>query len=337
MHLSLLVPAPFTTVSGGYEYDRRIVAGLRAAGHQVDVVEIAAGADAAAALAAVPLSSRPVIDGLLLPEFHIAADLLAQREAVGLIHHPVSLETGLDPAEAVRLGDVERALFARLPRLIATSPRTGQQLTDDYGVPAERVRVVTPGTDDLPRSSGSAAGCALLSVATLLPRKGHDVLLRALARLTDLEWTLTIVGNDTRDAACATALRDLTMQLGLDARVRFTGEQTGAALDALWQAADIFSLATWWEGYGMVVAEALKRGLPVAVTSGGAAAALMTSDAGIVCPPGDVEQLSKALRRMIFDRALRTDMAQAAWSLGQALPGWAAQAADFAKALDMSA
>jgi glycosyltransferase involved in cell wall biosynthesis len=103
-------------------------------------------------------------------------------------------------------------------------------------------------------------------------------------------------------------------------------------LEALWQSADLFALATWHEGYGMAIAEALKRGVPVAVTDGGAAGALVQPEAGVVCPVGDRDQLSKSLRRLIFSAALRREMADAAWKIGQALPTWQTQAERFAAA-----
>jgi glycosyltransferase involved in cell wall biosynthesis len=115
--------------------------------------------------------------------------------------------------------------------------------------------------------------------------------------------------------------------------VTFQGEMSGAPLAELWLHADIFALATHYEGYGMVVAEALKRGLPVAVCGGGAAGALITAETGVICPPGDVDQLSKSLRRLIFDTRLRASLADAAWIFGQTLPDWQAQADDFAAAL----
>ena len=125
-----------------------------------------------------------------------------------------------------------------------------------------------------------------------MPRKGHDVLLRALARLLDLDWHLTIAGG-ARDAVHANSLRALAEELKIAQRVTFAGEVQGDALEALWQRADFFALATHYEGYGMAVAEALKRGLPVVVTSGGAAGALVSPHAGVVCNPGDMVTISK--------------------------------------------
>lgn len=340
--LHLLVPAPFDLISGGYIYDRRIVAGLRAAGHEVTVAELhgrfplpdaEAIATAGQALDAVPEGAVAVIDGLALPALHGRLDTLATRGCVGLIHHPTCLETGLPPVEAAALGAIERAMFPRLTRCIVTSPWTAGNLVADFGVERARIAEVVPGTEPAPRSIGLGDGvCRVLSIGTLIPRKGHDVLLRAMARLFDLDWHLTIAGAPDRDVACAQGLVALAEELGITQRVTFLGELSGAPLAALWMATDIFALATHFEGYGMVVAEALKRGLPVAVCDGGAAGALVTPDCGAVCPVGDVAQLSKSLRRMIFDTTLRGSLAEAAWAAGQALPDWPEQARAFAAA-----
>ena len=335
-HISLFVPAPFDQVSGGYGYDRRMVAELRAGGHPVSVVELAGAfplADdvardaACAAWDRLADATRPVIDGLALPAFAGMEDALAARGAIGLIHHPTALETGVAEAQRESLRGMEQRLYRRLHRLIVTSELTAERLVADFGVDRARIGVVMPGTDDAPRCKGSGGpGCEILSIGTLVPRKGHDVLLRALARLFDLDWHLTIAGSPRRDPAHADGLVALTEELGIAQRVHFAGEVTGDALEALWRGTDLFALATWFEGYGMAVAEALKRGLPVAVCSGGAAAALVEPEAGVVCEPGDQVQLSKALRRLIFSPSLRTEMGEVAWQIGQKLPHWDTQA-----------
>jgi glycosyltransferase involved in cell wall biosynthesis len=342
MRIALFVPAPFDTVSGGYNYDRAIVAGLRARGHAVDVLELdgihplpddAALASARQAWARLADAAVPVIDGLCLPAFAPLADALVARRAVGLIHHPTALEPGHDDATHAALRATERHLMPLLARAIVTSGATGARLVSDFGVAQERVAVVEPGTAPAPRSPGSdGSGCAILSVGVITQRKGHDVLLRALARLADLEWTLTIAGAP-RDPVHAHALTVLADDLGIAPRVAFAGEVVDDALETLWQGADLFALATHFEGYGMAIAEALKRGLPVATTSGGAAGALVTPASGIVVPPGDDAALARALRRVIFDGPLRAEMADAAWQIGQGLPDWPVQAEVFAAAL----
>jgi glycosyltransferase involved in cell wall biosynthesis len=343
MRLALLVPAPFDAVSGGYNYDRRIVAGLRALGHEVSVVELAgrhplpddaAEASAAEALASLPDGVTPILDGLGLPAFAPLVDALAARGAIGLIHHPTALETGFSDEAREALRAREKLLFPRLARLIATSPLTARRLPEEFGAEAARIGVVEPGTDPAPRARGSGGpGCAILAVGVIAPRKGHDVLLRALARLTDLDWSLTIAGG-VRDHVHADGLAALVEQTGLTARVRFAGELSTAALDALYDRADLFALASHWEGYGMAVAEAMARGLPCAITSGGALAELLPKAAGVIAAPGEAELLSRAMRRPIYDVALRCEMAEASWQAGQALPRWDDRAAAFAAELE---
>lgn len=343
MHLSLIVPAPFDTLSGGYIYDRRMLEGLRAAGHVVEVAELSgaypltdnAARDAALqAWRALAADTRPIIDGLALPAFTDLAHELASRGTVGLIHHPTALETGHSEQDRLALREAERRLMPLLARVIVTSEPTAERLAADFGVQPERITVVVPGTAEAPRSTGSeSSSCHVLSVGTLVPRKGHDVLLRALARLFDLEWRLTIAGSAERDPVHARSLGALAEELGIANRVRFAGEASDTELDALWREADLFALATYWEGYGMAVAEALKRGLPVAVTAGGAAASLLPIEAGVVCPSGDHEGLSRAMRRLIFSPALRREMAEAAWQAGRKLPSWETQAQAFVAAL----
>ena len=275
----------------------------------------------------------PVIDGLALPALAAQADTFAARHAVGLIHHPTCLETGIDSDMAGDLRALEVALFPQLPRVIVTSPYTADCLANDFAVGRDRIHEIVPGTEAAPRSTGLGDGvCRVLSIGTLIPRKGHDVLLRAMAKLFDLDWHLTIAGSAGRDPVHAQTLFALAEELEITQRVTFLGELSGAPLAELWHQSDVFALATHFEGYGMVIAEALMRGLPIAVCDGGAAGDLVSAEAGVVCPTGDVVQLSKALRRVIFDAPLRQAMAEAAWQAGQALPDWPAQAAAFAAA-----
>jgi glycosyltransferase involved in cell wall biosynthesis len=335
MDICLIVPGPLATVSGGHHYDRRMAGGLRALGHDVRVVELdgrlpdpdqAAIYAARTIWAALPAESVKLIDGLALPAFAG----LPLHQVTALIHHPASFETGVPEETGQRLHATETAMFRDLPRLIVTSDQTAERLVREFGRPLDRITVITPGIDDLPRCHGSAgSACQIVSVGALIPRKGHDVLLRALGRLFDLEWELTIAGSADRDPVHANGLRALAEELGIARRVHFTSDVT----EALWAGADLFALTSYFEGYGVAIAEAMRRGLPVAVTNVGAVPTLVGPEAGVVCAPGDVEQMSKALRRLIFDRSLLHDLAEVAWQSGQSLPSWNEQAERLAAAL----
>ena len=292
MHVTLIVPAPFATVSGGYAYDRRVVAGLREAGHTVDVTELAGTypladetARAAARTACDSIAQyRANHRGLALPAFVGLDDALTVRDAVGLIHHPTALETGFNETDRTALLRVEKRLLSRLARIIVTSeslPNGWSWISASIAIasglwcPARTMR----------RAAGAPADRRAVSLDRRTgPRKGHDLLLRALTRLFDLDWQLTIVGSAERDPVHAGTLARWPSSSALrNGGLRRRGD--GAALAELWRGVELFALATHWEGYGMVVAEALKRGVPVAVSAGGAAGSLVTAESGVVCPP----------------------------------------------------
>lgn len=339
MRLALFVPGPLDTISGGYLYDRRLVEGLRGLGHAVRVVELggacpmpdeAARNAARGGLSGLSAGEAPLIDGLALPAFAGMEAELHARGAVALIHHPTSLEAG--PHKAA-LAAIERPLFAACGRLVATSRYTAQALPA-LGAEAARIGVVEPGTDPAARSTGSGGpGARILAVGALIPRKGHDVLLRALARLTDLEWTLRIAG-PVADPVHARSLTALADELGLTQRVEFLGAIDAAALEAEYASADIFALATWFEGFGMAAAEAQARGIPLALCTGGAIADMVGPGAAILAPPGDSNSLSRGMRRPIIDAELRAQMAEASWKAGQSLPRWEDRATRFVAELE---
>jgi glycosyltransferase involved in cell wall biosynthesis len=335
MHVCLIVPGPIATLSGGHTFDRRMAERLSALGHTVEVIELAGrlpDPDQAAIYAArttwsaLAPDSVKLIDGLALPAF----DGLPLNRVTAVIHHPASMETGVPDDVAQRLHSTEASMFQALPRLVTTSEQTAARLTKDFAAPPDRLSVIVPGIDALPRSVGSSgSGCNILSVGALIPRKGHDFLMRSIARLFDLNWRLTIAGSAERDNVHAKGLLALAEALDIAQRVRFVEDVS----EALWAETDLFALGSYFEGYGVAIAEAMRRGIAVAVTNVGTVPTLVEPEAGIVCAPGDIEQYSKALRRMIFDHDLRRDMAQVAWDAGQALPSWDEQAERLAAVL----
>jgi glycosyltransferase involved in cell wall biosynthesis len=162
----------------------------------------------------------------------------------------------------------------------------------------------------------------LLSIATVHAGKGHELLVRALASVTTRNWRLTIAGSLDRDRASAERLRAAVAAAELEDHVSLTGEADAACVAALYDDADAFVLATLKESYGMAVAEALARGLPIVSTTTGAIPSLVGDDAGILVPPGDINALTRALSRVIDDEPLRRRLAEGARRVRDRLPSW---------------
>lgn len=337
--LVFLVPGDPASRTGGYGYDRALVAGLRAAGWTVDLPALdatfpwpddSALQRAAQVVEATADGTLVVADGLAFG----ALPALAERHAtrlrwVALVHHPLALETGLDDAQRHHLFDSERRALAVAHRVVVTSAATARALAP-YGVPAARLRVVPPGTAAAPLAAGSAgAGPSLLCVATLTARKGHAVLVEALAGLAGRAWTLHCVGSTTRDAVTADAVCRLIERHGLAGRVRLHGEVPDTTLQALYARADLAVLASYFEGYGMALAEALAHGLPVVSTTAGAIPDTVPATAGVLVPPGDVAALREALRTLLDEPARRAQLAAGARAARATLPTWPQAVAAF--------
>ena len=345
MTVTFFVPGSFPVTTGAIVFDTRIADELRSLGHDVTIIPVAGAhpmPDAAARASAAELwqahqprasADSVVIDGFCLYAFDGLEQSLHAAGAIGMVHHPMYLEPQLPQAERDAFLAIEQRIFSMLRRIVVPSQTIGSHLTT-LGLPPGAVEVITPGIPDAARSTGSGGHkCHLLAIGSLIPRKGHDTILRALAGLLDLDWTLTICGDSEIDPDHAAALRALAHTLGLGDRVVFAGACAPASLEALWQTADIFISGSCFEGYGMAVAEAVRRGLPLAVTKGAGTAEVIPLAGSVIVEPGDHVQLSKGLRRLIFSEPLRRNLAEAAWQAGRVFPTWADQGRRFADLL----
>ncbi|HRJ70392.1 MAG TPA: glycosyltransferase, partial [Beijerinckiaceae bacterium] len=163
----------------------------------------------------------------------------------------------------------------------------------------------------------------LLAVGSIIPRKAYDVMISGLTLLTDLRWRLDIVGATQHAPEAVAALRRQITGAGLEDRVRLCGPLGAEALADAYTGADLFVMTSLYEGYGMVIAEAMARGLPIVAAAGGAIADTLPDEAGIKVPPGDAAAFASGLRRLIVDSDLRQRYAERSWQAGQSLPGWA--------------
>lgn len=335
--LALVLPGDPLTATGGYEYDRRMLEGLRTLGWTTQVCALDSSFPMPTALAltgahkqlsALPTDSLVIIDGLALGAMPDVVHAHAERlRMVGLVHHPLAAETGLSPELAAQFFDSERRALQAMRRVVVTSESTRRALAA-YGVTAHRIAVIEPGVDQLKdpeideRLSDPSTSVRMLCVATITARKGHDLLVDALTDLNDLNWTLTCVGDLERSPATVRALRMRIEAAGQEHRIVLTGELDETSLHQQFRSADIFVLATRFEGYGMVIAQALTHGLPIVSTRTGAIAELVPPEAGLLVEPGDGVALREALSRVLSDPDLRKRLAVGARAVGAKLPSW---------------
>jgi glycosyltransferase involved in cell wall biosynthesis len=340
---AVVVPGRFDARTGGSIYDRRIADGLRARGWIVDRRELSdtfprptpTDLDAAArTLASLADGAVVIIDGLA---FGAMPDVVLREASrlrlVALVHLPLALEIGLDPVEADRLRCCERRALAAASLVIATGKTTIDALADS-GVTRDRITLVEPGTDRAPLAHGSGSATVhLLCVAAVTAGKGHDVLIGALASIPHRNWTLVCVGSLTRQPRVSARVRELVGDRRLTDRVLFAGELDQDDLASAYDRADLFVLATRRETYGMAVAEALARGLPIVSTTTGAIPDLV-GDAGLLVAPGDEAAFARALEDAIGDPARRERLATNARVRRDRLPTWDAAARQMAAAID---
>lgn len=319
--------------SGGNVYDRRVSDAL-----QLDVISVAGSwpqPDAAArealarSLQALPDGDVVLVDGLVACGVPDVVEPAAKRLNLGvLVHAPLGDDAGLEPSVAADLDRRERETLAVARAVVATSRTAARQLAERHGL--ARVDVAPPGVDPAPLTPGSSSGSRLLCVGAVSRRKGQDVLVEALAQVSELPWSLRCAG-PLRDGPFADRMRERIELRGLGDRIQLMGPLHGAQLHATYAAADLLVLPSRAETYGMVLTEALARGIPVLASDiGGVHEAVGVSpdgsSPGVLVPPGDATTLARELRRWLTEPAHRARLRSSARARRSTLQPWAATA-----------
>lgn len=325
------VPGDLRSPTGGYAYDRRVMERLPDFG--VSVVHLPlpgsfpnpAEADVAETIRAIADRQKPsvlVVDGLAYGAFTPPMLESLDGRVIALVHHPLFLETGLPHARKVELRDSETAALNRADHIIVTSRATKRILTEHLSLSPNKMTVAEPGTDPAGRATGTGVPLQILSVGAVLPRKGYDVLVEALAKITDIDWRMTIAGALDRHPSAVETLRAAIDGHNLQNRIKLAGKVVPATLERFYESADLFVSASLFEGYGMVLAEAMARGLPIVTATGGAAGDTAGQAVALHVEAGNADELAAALRRALTDKKLRDQLADAAWDAGRTLPTW---------------
>ncbi|WP_299818004.1 glycosyltransferase family 4 protein [uncultured Jannaschia sp.] len=340
MRAVFAIPGDMDRRTGGFIYEATVLRTLRALGHDIAHLRLPDGfpdptpaevAETLHLLGRVPADVPVLLDGFVPGTVDPGGLARLAAPLVPIIHHPLGLETGLAPDRAAFLRANEAASLRHAARIVVPSPHTARILSTEFGVPAARIAVAPPGFEMPEGPRRPATPPLILSVGLLAERKGHDVLVAALARIADLDWQARIVGA-VHDPAVADALVAQVRAAGLSDRIGFAGELDTAALRGVWAQASIFALATRYEGYGIAFGEAMGWGLPIVSCAAGAVPDTV-GEAGLLVPPGDPDAFAGALRRLLTDAATRDAFSAASARAGAALPRWSDTAREVAAAV----
>ncbi|MEN9935322.1 MAG: hypothetical protein RLZZ387_1901 [Chloroflexota bacterium] len=243
---------------------------------------------------------------------------------------------GAEERETQERVAIERRLMDEVDAVVAATPLDKAQMVWHYGADASRIRVAPCGVDLRrfhPRDMAAARAALdlpapphklVLLVGRIEPLKGIDALIEATGLLLQRrpEWrgqlTALVVGGGgegerSRWNTEQRRLDALRAEMGLQDAVRFLGARTQEQLPQLYAAADVTTMPSHYESFGMAALEGLASGRPVVATSAGGPAFIVEDGvSGLLTPPNDSEALADRLERVLADDELRAEMGQAA-------------------------
>ncbi|SNC68169.1 Glycosyltransferase involved in cell wall bisynthesis [Marinobacter sp. es.048] len=345
--VEFLVPGDPEQNTGGYRYVRKLVEALC----EVGVVARVSGLpgqfprpDKVARnamdqkLASLPDGTSVLLDGLAMGGLPGIVEKHSQRlNLLALVHHPLADETGIGEADRQWFFDSEKRALGFVKGVITTSRHTADRLAD-YDVPAEAIRIAEPGVsraknpkvrNETPENNGPH----ILCVAHLSPRKAQHQLVKALESLISFPWQCTLAGSDSRDPQYSQQVRRAIAEAGLGDRIQLVGEVDETSLADLYQQADFFVLPSLYEGYGMVIDEALAEGLPVISSDGGALAATSARPGVVQYCVGDVRALQARIRNWLEHPDQFEHCRKLAARESRRIRSWADTARDVSEAL----
>ncbi len=344
MKILFVIPGDINLPTGGYRYDKEIIRAWQSSGYKVELLQLVGNypfpSDTEKLAAMNQLTDLAtfdiaVVDGLAggaHPEF--VAGLSQLIPVIALVHHPLCLENGLTQTQAQRLKSSEAQSLQHAATIVTTSPTTKKTVQELFQVAGHRVSSVLPGVERMPVSSPAQSGKVnLLCVGSIIERKGHRILIEALAELKHLDWQLDCVGSVALDPNLFNQLEALITTADLADRITFYGAVKRTELEQFYKQAHVFVLASSYEGYGMSYAEAIVAGLPVIGTTGGAIPDTVPNRCGMLVEPGNAGELQDAIRLMINQPQIREACRTAANQARGEFPDWNSSAVEFVNIL----
>lgn len=344
MRILFVIPGDINLPTGGYRYDKEIINAWKTSGIDVELISLEGNypfpseqdkANALEAIERFPDANIAVVDGLLggaSPEFLQALSKIMPVTA--LIHHPLCLESGLDENTMQALKSSEEKGLGFVSQVITSGPAMTETVSQLFGFEITKIHTVLPGVNRTEISHGSQSQTVhLLCVGSIIERKGHKFLLQALSSLKDLNWRLDCYGSTEFDTDLFDELQSFVVAENLSDKVAFHGAVSDGLIEAAYAKSDVFVLPSLFEGYGMVYAEAIVRGLPIIATTAGAIPDTVPETCGILVEPENITVLTQAIEQMISDEDLRNDYRRGAMNAAADFPTWQGSATRFAELL----
>jgi glycosyltransferase involved in cell wall biosynthesis len=360
MRLLFLIYGSLQQISGGYLYDRKVIEYLEGKGVEVDCLQLPAClyllcplhnfyAPLRRLFRRSPSGSYDciVVDELTHPSVFLP---VSRRRGSGppvvvLLHH-LKIQERIGPLLRIFARSMERSLLRRCDGIIVNSHTTERTVSDLIDAEAA-IYVCPPGSDTLVQNpvvtevevsaeetevpAAAERPVRLLITGNIIPRKGHDLLIRMLADLSDLNWQLRMVGAAV-DPRYKKRVDRLIRWHELEDRIVYTGVLSGEALSRQYIEADVFVFPSRYEGFGISLAEAIRAGLPFIAFACGAIPEV-SGGRGLLVADGDLGTFQRHLQRLICDPAFRERTAEISRSLAADLPTWRQTGETFFRAI----
>ncbi len=343
MRVGLILYGSIHTLSGGFIYDRKLVEHLQNQGDEITILSMPWEKYSRLLLQNWQKEWRDRIadlkvDILLQDELnHPSLFWLNQKirqqidfPIISIVHHLRSSEKH-PPLALAFYRQIEKKYLHTVDGFIFNSQTTRKTVEDLSGKPVSGI-VAHPAGDlygigmdreEVISRCQNEGPLKILFVGNLIPRKGLHTLLLALENLSELNWTLEIVGRQDVDPDYVAELKKQVMRGGLDSRVTWLDRLEDEQMKLVFRRSQVLVMPSSYEGFGIVYLEGMAFGLPAIASLAGAAHEIITPGKnGVLVPPEDVGAMETVLRKLCKDRNYLETLSLGAWQRFAEFPSW---------------
>lgn len=332
MTLHFLIPGDINTLTGGYVYDKIIIEGLEKLGYSVTVHQLSNDfpfpskenlKKCEVVVKNIPTDNPVFIDSLAFGPMHKILLLnRGKNPVIPIMHLPLPKNPNFSKAEQDQFILPEQNALKLAVKIIAVSGFT-KQIIMDYGIEASKIEIITPGFSYLPRkASFPDFPEKILCVGSYLPGKGQLLLVKALAKIRHLKWTLTMCGIQDFDPHYFKKIQSEIETEKLGSRIFVNPPVSGESLSKAYLEADLFILPSYFENFSMALNDALYCGIPVITTDGGGIPFSVPHNMSVIVPKGNENELKQAIEKVLTDSAYYKNLCKATSTYYQSANSW---------------